>query len=197
MSAKRNLSGQIFNKLTVLEEEIGTFKKRRITWKCQCICGKIAYMETAVLTTGHSKSCGCGELENKRNNCKSGRILRTQVRKNPRLQLAKWVFQKNYSDGDLIFDEFLNLSQQSCFYCNTLPSNDLKFSSKAYTQEYRDASQFIYNGLDRINNDLPHDRNNIVTCCKNCNFAKRDRKYDEFINWIKYTYLNLENKKLL
>lgn len=199
MSAKRNLVGQNFGKLLVLEEETGNFKKRNrrgVTWKCQCICGQITYLQTATLISGHSKSCGCGELENKRNNCNKGRILRSQARKDPKLQLAKWIFNKNYADGDLQFDEFYIMSQQNCFYCNSEPLNDLKFCSKIYTEEYKNASRFIYNGLDRVNNNLPHNKNNVVPCCKHCNFSKRNRDYNEFVRWIEKVYFNLKQKNL-
>lgn len=30
-----------------------------IVWKCRCRCGKIIYLPTDKLTTGHTKSCGC------------------------------------------------------------------------------------------------------------------------------------------
>lgn len=194
---QKDLTNQRFGKLTVITPELGKNRKKHFTWKCRCDCGNISYLTTSVLKSGHSKSCGCGELENKRRNCNVGRTKRTKNRKDPKIQLANWLFIKNYSDGDLSFEQFLNMSQEHCFYCNAPPSNRLKISSKARSQEYRDASLFIYNGLDRINNNLPHNLNNLVPCCKNCNFAKRDRKFEEFIEWIKKAHDNLKNKNII
>lgn len=54
----KNLIGQVFTKLTVLEKT----EKRidgKIVWKCQCECGNIAYVPTSRLTSGNTRSCGC------------------------------------------------------------------------------------------------------------------------------------------
>lgn len=37
---KKNLKGQVFGRLTVLEEN-GRTSDNRILWKCQCACGNI------------------------------------------------------------------------------------------------------------------------------------------------------------
>lgn len=55
---KKDLTGQKFNKLLVLEET----KERKygnIVWKCQCDCGNICYVPTNSLTTNNTSSCGC------------------------------------------------------------------------------------------------------------------------------------------
>ena len=62
MSIPLDLTGQKFNKLTVLE--FGYAKQQpsgRIYyfWKCQCECGNIKYVSTKGLRHGGTKSCGC------------------------------------------------------------------------------------------------------------------------------------------
>ncbi len=196
---RQDMASKKFGRLTVLEEELGQFKKRGrqgVTWKCKCECGNITYVETGVLNNGHTKSCGCGELENKRNICNERRLERTKNR-DPRRVTAKFVFDKNYSDGDLPFEIFMKLTQQNCHYCNSAPSNNLKNCSLKHSQEYRDESLFTYNGLDRIDSNKPHDIDNLVSCCKHCNYAKRDRDYNEFVKWIETAFLNLKSKHIL
>lgn len=59
-----DLTGQKFNKLTVLEA-IPERKNRQVVWKCQCDCGNITYVVGQALRTGHTKSCGCLNFEKK------------------------------------------------------------------------------------------------------------------------------------
>lgn len=105
--------------------------------------------------------------------------------KDPIKSSAKRIFRR-YKDGDLTFEIFLNLSQRNCYYCNSKPSNlyNCAKDSKNSSQFQKDNGNFIYNGLDRIDNNLPHNINNVVTCCKYCNYAKRERSTKEFKEWI-------------
>lgn len=184
---QKNLTGLKFGKLLVIQLE-PVKRKRNTTWKCQCECGNITYVGTAELNSGHTETCGCS----KANSLRMARAKRTENRKDPRIQLAKWVFKRHYNDDNLLFEEFLEMSQLNCHYCDTPPSNDLKYSGKKWTQEYKDASRFIYNGLDRVDSTKLHDKNNVVPCCKYCNFAKRHYPYDVFVDWIERVYQNLQ-----
>lgn len=92
----------------------------------------------------------------------------------------------NYSDGDLTIEEFYYLSQEYCYYCGGFPKNifnrakiDKKSSASAKL-----LGDFFYNGLDRIDNKLKHNKNNVVPCCKYCNFAKSNISFENFCSWI-------------
>lgn len=63
MPKGRNLIGQRFHKLTVIEE-MPERKHGNKVWKCQCDCGNIKYAYTNLLTSGSVQSCGCGRREN-------------------------------------------------------------------------------------------------------------------------------------
>jgi len=52
-----NLIGMIFGNLTVIEES--GRKRRQISWKCRCICGKYSVVRSSALRDGTSTSCGC------------------------------------------------------------------------------------------------------------------------------------------
>ena len=59
----KNLEGKRFGKLTVLERaEDKTQKngKRLIMWRCKCDCGNETIVPSSRLTSGNTKSCGCG-----------------------------------------------------------------------------------------------------------------------------------------
>lgn len=53
-----DLIGQKFWNLTIIER-VGTYKNRKIKYKCQCDCGNITYSDITSLKTGNTKSCGC------------------------------------------------------------------------------------------------------------------------------------------
>ena len=53
----KDLSGQVFSRLTVIEY-YKTIKGKSY-WKCLCECGTIVNVETSHLLSGHTKSCGC------------------------------------------------------------------------------------------------------------------------------------------
>ena len=56
----KNIAGQKFGKLTVLEiDEQTSVEKGRVFWKCQCDCGKITSIYSSNLINGITKSCGC------------------------------------------------------------------------------------------------------------------------------------------
>lgn len=53
-------STDIFGRLTVLERISRQERNRkRVLWRCMCICGNITEVSTCRLTSGHTKSCGC------------------------------------------------------------------------------------------------------------------------------------------
>ena len=54
----KDLTGQVFGKLTVLQRA-GSTKQKRATWLCQCTCGKTVIVNSSSLLTGNTKSCGC------------------------------------------------------------------------------------------------------------------------------------------
>jgi hypothetical protein len=56
---KNDLTGKIFNKLTVLKDSGKRTTRRVVLWLCQCECGNLVLVPTDALTTGHTQSCGC------------------------------------------------------------------------------------------------------------------------------------------
>ncbi len=54
---KRDLTGERFGKLTVIEP--ADKKGSKIYWRCKCDCGKETVVEHYHLTEGRTKSCGC------------------------------------------------------------------------------------------------------------------------------------------
>lgn len=77
---------------------------------------------------------------------------------------------------NLTVDECYDLFSKNCHYCGASPSNVAKHPGNN--------GNFIYNGIDRMNNRLGYSIDNVVTCCKICNRAKNNMGYDEFILYL-------------
>lgn len=53
-----DLTGQIFNRLTVLRVDTKRKSKNKY-WICQCSCGNIKSIQHSNLVSGLTQSCGC------------------------------------------------------------------------------------------------------------------------------------------
>ena len=58
MSAVKDIKGQRFGRLTVLER-FGTSSQGTATWLCLCDCGKKCVVIGAAMRKGNTRSCGC------------------------------------------------------------------------------------------------------------------------------------------
>ena len=66
MPGFRNLKGQKFGRLTVLERDC-LEPKGRVRWICKCSCGNYATVASSDLITNHTQSCGCIHREMMKN----------------------------------------------------------------------------------------------------------------------------------
>ena len=60
MSKRIDLTGCVFGRLTVIEYAGRNCDGVRM-WLCRCACGNETVVRGSCLTSGHSKSCGCGK----------------------------------------------------------------------------------------------------------------------------------------
>lgn len=93
-------------------------------------------------------------------------------------------------------DKFLELSQLPCHYCGDPPSNrfnkyltkDGKLTNLEVSEEWAQQAYFDYNGLDHVDSSLPHNEDNVVPCCIDCNRAKHNMSLKKFLKWIEKVY---------
>jgi hypothetical protein len=183
---KLNLVGQKFSKLTVIEESSSI--NGRTAWKCQCACGIIKTVKTEHLRDGSTKSCGCWNDEQR--SARAENMYSKCIKYSPIEASARHIWRRNYKE--MPFEDFYFLSQQNCQYCNEAPSNYQNAAKgKNSSQNVIDNGYFKYNGLDRVDNSLPHSKENCVPCCKWCNYAKRERSIEEFKAWVQQLYSTL------
>jgi hypothetical protein len=118
----------------------------------------------------------------------------------PKMVTAMTIWRQTYHkrDKELDFETFLLLSQLPCRYCGRAPfrvynvsnNSSSSYSKSDYQKEHGD---FVYNGLDRLDNTKMHTPDNVVPCCKDCNWAKAQMTEEQFREWIKLVYSHLFN----
>ena len=59
MVNQKDLLGQKFNKLTVVDKEFRPTEIPHVLWKCKCDCGNIITVKPKNLLSGSTQSCGC------------------------------------------------------------------------------------------------------------------------------------------
>ncbi len=175
-----DLTGHKYNLWTVLKltSEKGAKNAR---WLCRCDCGVEKEVSAPNLRSGGSK--GCGHLNEITSKCK-----KSEAGCNALYSRYRWAAKKNNREFSLTKEQFKILTQGNCFYCNQIPSTKTPGNS---WQEY------IYNGIDRKDSNIGYVIENCLSCCSTCNYAKQDISYQEFINWIKKTYVNCQAKNLV
>lgn len=175
-----DLAGKRFGRLIVLRLSA---KKRhnKLVWVCVCDCGTEKEIKGGDLRSNKTRSCGCFMKE-----C----VSRRRKGKPPKCQLPEGfgamravirAYQRGAKQRNLEWTltqaECLSLFSADCFYCGAPPSN-CKGGGR-YNGE------FVYSGIDRIDNSLGYSPSNTVPCCWMCNGAKKDVGLDYFLQWAK------------
>ena len=72
------------------------------------------------------------------------------------------------------------------------PSNTANvYPSQHYSAEDIKLAEWKYNGLDRVDSLLPHNKDNVVPCCARCNRMKSDMSFDDFLKRISDIFVRL------
>lgn len=173
--------GDKVNQFTVIEKlnsERDTRGYLRSKFLCKCECGKIKSIRTDQLE--RTLSCGCIRIQRwkERKGKTTYKILSTK-------DGIRNILYSNYQTRaeykklhfNLTIEEFQELIFNNCHYCNRSPYQ--KIYNK-YTKEYT-----LYIGIDRINSQMGYIKDNCVSCCKICNYGKRNLTQEEWYNHIK------------
>lgn len=183
---KENLIGQIFRRLTVTSFSHLDKKLRSQFWHCKCECGKECVLSTAALRRANkpTHSCGCFRKDAV---VLSGFDFNRKEIGMANINSLFYTYKKTAKKRNLVFniskEHFIKLTSQNCHYCGVEPK-------QIHTKKETNGA-YIYNGLDRMDNGLGYEIENIVSCCKTCNYAKRIMSYQEFLEWIKRAYNHL------
>ena len=160
-----NEVGNRYGELTVLEyiSKYITPKGRHADsiWLCKCSCGNYTETMGTNLRKGFTRSCRtCGnKRQAKAISLPEGEAafnyVYAEYKRSAKRRKHKWALSKT---------QFRKLTQGSCTYCGSKPSNIIEKSDLN--------GPYIYNGIDRIDNSKGYVPNNCTACCRNCNTQK-------------------------
>jgi hypothetical protein len=153
--------GMMLGRLTVIKKVSEEWPTKFL---CRCECGTETVVSKYDLMNGKTRSCNGGLCRGKYS---------------PYVSTARSAYHSSRYSGELQFEEFFELSQMSCSYCGSQPSNCFH-SVRSELPEHN----FTYSGLDRLDPKSSHSVDNVVPCCIICNTMKNDRTLTDFNNWL-------------
>lgn len=185
-----DLMGQRFGKLVVIEfagtnSHTGR-KVKRARWVCRCDCGNIKTVDSFVLRRG--KVIGCGQCRSKIRNQHGSYDLRTYDSSfNEFFRTVKVSAKQRNLVFELTEQDVRKISKQDCVYCGCTPHKSKRVRN-------RFGSNYIYNGIDRVDNSKGYIMDNCVPCCEICNRMKLKLGIQEFKDHIKSIYSHWASK---
>lgn len=165
-------SGTAYGLLTVVRLNPGR-KSQHPTADCVCQCGNKRRVRQTALRCGRIDRCArCAMKQAWENRSRTPVPLRAYAR-------AFDTYKSNAKRRGLVFDltkdECRSLFNSDCHYCGISPNRVVKVKGGQAGQ--------VVNGIDRVDNLRGYEAGNVVACCDQCNFAKREMGADEFIQW--------------
>jgi hypothetical protein len=180
--------GDRFGKLVVIEAPYRKLFKggqqRVSVVKCRCDCGNVKELRTAHLQHAKgTKGCGCGK-----------KLAYGESSLNELFYSYKTNAKSRKHLFDLTKEEFKKLTKQNCYYCGMEPRQVSKRNNKHRAHN----GNYIYNGIDRLDNSKGYTVENSVPCCKMCNLFKNKYTKQEFLAHIQQIHahqqlLHLQN----
>jgi len=161
-ASKLDLTGQTFGDWVVLNKSQKR-QKDNVLWECRCNCGNIRHISTGNLRVGATKSCrNCANVKGSKDES-AVRHLFAGYRSAAKKRGYEW---------GLSLEQFIQITSSNCFYTGLPPSN--VFKTKA-------GGQYIFNGVDRLDNTKGYVFENSVSCKGRINEMKMDSSYEDFI----------------
>jgi hypothetical protein len=167
-------SGEKYGKLTLTY-----FDNERKKWVCQCECGGVRYAHITDLR--NSIRLACKDCSPPRPN-----------RRFPDQMGLKRKLYRRYVSGakkrgilfELTLQNVVDITQQSCYYCGTVPNTEMRMVYDT----------LLYNGIDRVDNNKGYTLDNVVPCCSACNYSKKEHSLEQWKIWLERAYKHQFNK---
>lgn len=171
---KIDLTGNIYGRLTIIEDDGSRTKTGKVLWLCECSCGNKIHVQSQNLKNGRTKSCGCLNEEKKHERYKdlsntetdNFKIIDRAYSKNQRVW---WNCICKHCGSSVILNSNLIDNQTSCG-CK-------RGATKDYMDSIRDP--------DSRKSTKPTARNS--TGVRGVYYNKRKKNYQAFINVDKKT----------
>lgn len=166
----RLMPGDKFNRLTCIKYSYtGNHYRRYFLFKCDC--GNKIILQTNNVTSGNTKSCGCLSIENKTKRISRNHTEITAIilgyKRHAKNRDFEWELSRKFVE---------KIIKQNCFYCGSKPLNKKKTKNSISEGLY-------YSGIDRKDSLKNYVEDNVVPCCKICNYAKGNMELEKFKKW--------------
>lgn len=164
-------TGDKFNRLTAVKlSHIGKHNRSYFLFRCEC--GNKKILLGSLVKSGNTKSCGCLSAEVKKNrrmpqNHSEITAIILGYKRHAIDRGFKWKLKRN---------DVENIIKQNCFYCKSIPANIKKTRNSVN-------GGLLYSGIDRIDSTRDYTKNNVVPCCRICNYAKSNMDTNTFQEW--------------
>lgn len=169
--SKELVPGTKLGRLTIISLDHVDKRWRRF-YLCECECGNYKVIQGSLMLSGNTKSCGCLAIEVKKNK----RISENHSE----LTAIILGYKRHAIDRGFSWKlsrEFVKqLINKNCHYCGSQPSNIKKTKNSL-------SGGLLYSGIDRIDSSKNYTQDNVVPCCKICNYAKSNMDINEFRKW--------------
>ena len=169
-----NYTGRQFGRFLVLSLDSDRTCRGRTWWLCRCECGTEKSLDISNLKRGKPKSCGCK---------KSFDISKANMLPHgeAHINLAFIQYKQRAKRGDLLWEltkeRFKEFITSDCVYCGSEPIVGI------YTRTFHNGA-IPMNGIDRLDSEKGYTEINCVSCCRICNFMKKELSYNKFIEHV-------------
>lgn len=192
-----NKIGNVYGDLTC--KVFTEVKKGKGYYLFECICGNIVEKRGDRVSEKYLQHCGCKGIKK----CENRKPYTYSIQEREKalepknlteceiFNLEKTLLISLYKEyiksaskrdynWELCIEEFKSIIVQKCKYCNSPPMQIQKHNRKLIVNY----EGLLYNGIDRIDNNIGYTSDNVIPCCGWCNRAKGVRKYSEMIMYI-------------
>lgn len=181
MSRLIDLTGVRMGRLIVIKRSFEI--KKTVAYLCKCDCGKEKVVRRSSLRRKRpTLSCGCLRTELS----KAAALYPGEEAMNGIYHIYKASAKERQYPFELTREQFKEITQGHCIYCDAKPSNISTFRNNSQ-------SRYIYNGIDRVDNTLGYVYENCVPCCEVCNRMKKAKTLDDFISHVTKIYFHFIN----
>lgn len=177
MGIKEGNKYGILTTLKLVKEHKDNRSKNIQVWECSCDCGNTCEKNSRYLLERDNPNCGCIKKKQNIEWGKSRKLLNGNAALNNLFKKYKNSAKKRNYEFELTIDQFQTITSRNCHYCGLRPEQS-SYSNGSKTSDY------IYNGIDRVDNTKGYVLENIVPCCKHCNFAKRNMTTNQWKDWL-------------
>ena len=140
-----DLTGQTFNRLTVLGRSPHNTNQNKPKWICRCECGKIVEVGGYELKSGNTKSCGCWNKEVRHTNPTTHGLSKTRL-----YRIWRAMKERCYNPHNKRYKHY---GGRGIKVCDEWRNDFMVFREWALKNGYDETAPYGQCTIERVNND--------------------------------------------